>query len=127
MRPWPELPVQLKDANIAQAVHLGTKLDAIGCVLVPESSLVPEFAFADGEVERLAQLEHERWMQERAEHGIGYGSARDDKHHPDMVDWDNLTEGTKEKDRDVVCNMPGILRQAGFEIMRFDSPTWRQP
>lgn len=126
MRPWPELPGLLKDANIAQAVHLGTKLDAIGCVLIPESGLVPEFAFAAGEIEHLAQLEHERWMHERAEHGIGYGSARDDKHHPDMVEWARLDENAKEKDRDVIRNLPGIVRQAGFEIMRLDSPTSRQ-
>lgn len=118
MRPWWELPDLLKRANIAQAVHLGTKLDAIGCVLIPESSFIPEFAFADGEVEHLAQLEHERWMRERAEQGIGYGSARDNNHHPDMVTWAGLTEATKDKDRDVIRNMPDILRQAGFQILR---------
>ena len=121
MRPWPELPVLLKDANIAQAGHIGAKLDAIDCVLVPESSLIPEFAFADGEVERLARLEHKRWMQERAEHGIGYGSARDDKHHPNMVEWARLDDGAKEKDRDVIRNLPDILRQAGLQILRLSS------
>jgi hypothetical protein len=121
MRPWRELPGVLKDANIAQAGHIGAKLDAIGCVLIPESSVIQEFTFADGEVEHLAQLEHERWMQDRANHGISYGRVRDEKHHPDMVDWDSLTDSAKEKDRDVIRNMPDILRQAGFQILRFTS------
>src|SRR6185437_12860172 len=127
MQPWQELPGLLKDANIDQAGHIGTKLDAIGCVLVPESSLIPEFRFADHEVEYLAQLEHQRWVQDRAQHGIGYGSVRDGKHHPDMVAWNELTEGTKEKDRDVIWNMPGVLRQAGFQILRLDPAAPNQP
>jgi voltage-gated potassium channel Kch len=125
MRPWRELPDLLKEANIAQAGHIGSKLDAIDCVLIPESSLIPEFAFADGELEYLARLEHKRWMDDRAEHGIGYGSVRDDKHHPDMTDWDGLTERAKEKDRDVIRNMPEILRQAGFQILRLNSASAR--
>ena len=127
MRPWRELPDLLKEANTAQARHIGTKLDAISCVLVPESSLLPEVTFTVSEVERLAELEHQRWMQNRAEHGIGYGSDRDDKHHPDMVEWGRLNGPTKEKDRDVIWNMPDILRQAGFQILRLDSVTSMQP
>lgn len=118
LRPWRELPDLLKDANIAQAGHIGTKLDVIGCVLIPESSLIPEFAFADGEVERLAELEHERWVQDRAAHGISYGPVRDERHHPDMVGWGDLSEDAREKDRAAIRNMPDILRQAGFQILR---------
>ena len=125
MRPWPELPDVLKDANFAQAGHIGTKLDAIGCVLIPESSTIGEFTFEDGEIEHLAKLEHRRWMQDREEHGIGYGRVRDERHHPDMVDWDSLSDSAKDKDRDVVKNMPCILRQAGFQILRFASPALR--
>lgn len=127
MRPWPELPGLLKDANIAQAAHIGTKLDEIGCVLIPESSLIGEFAFADGEVERLAELEHKRWVQDRAAHGIGYGPKRDEKHHPDMVSWDDLSDESKEKDRAAIRNMPDILRQAGFQILRFASVSAAPP
>jgi voltage-gated potassium channel Kch len=120
MRPWRELPELLKDANTAQANHIGTKLDAIGCVLVPESSLLPDFTFTPDEVERLAVMEHERWMQDRAAHGIAYGPARDNTHHPDMVEWARLNEMTKDKDRGVIWNLPDIVRQAGFQILRLD-------
>ena len=65
MRPWAELPDDLKRANLAQAMHIGTKLEAIDCVVTPESVTAPAFAFTEGEIEQLAQMEHERWMQER--------------------------------------------------------------
>lgn len=126
LRPWRELPTSLKESNTAQARHVGTKLDAIGCVIVPESSLLPEFRFTDKEIERLATMEHERWMQDRAAHGISFGPDRDDKHHPDMVEWARLDEVTKGKDRDVIWNLPDVLRQAGFQILRL-KPTSAGP
>jgi hypothetical protein len=43
MRPWEELPDDLRQANLAQAAHIGTKLDAIDCAVVPESA-APQFS-----------------------------------------------------------------------------------
>jgi hypothetical protein len=54
MRPWENLPDDLKQAYLAQAADIGTKLEAIGCAVVPESATVPGFAFTDAEVELLA-------------------------------------------------------------------------
>src|ERR1700722_20052828 len=83
MRPWTELPDDLKRANLAQAADIGTKLDAIDCVVTPESGTAPAFAFTDDEIERLAHLEHERWMRERRGGGRGLGPApRGNKNPP---------------------------------------------
>jgi hypothetical protein len=38
-----------------------------------------------------------------------------------MVEWARLDEKAKEKDRDVIRNMPDILRQAGMQILRLSS------
>ena len=46
MRPWEDLPDHLKQANLAQAADIGVKLDAIDCIVVPESAAVPDFAFS---------------------------------------------------------------------------------
>jgi hypothetical protein len=123
MRPWEELSDDLKHANAEQAMHIGDKLEAINCVLVPESDLVPDFAFTDKEMEQLAEMEHERWMRERAGYGYSYGPERDGTHHPDMAEWAVLSEGAKNKDRDVIRHLPDILRQAGFQILRLPPAT----
>jgi hypothetical protein len=118
MRPWGDLPDDLRQANFAQALDLGAKLNSLNCVITPESGLAPDFAFTGSEIETLAEKEHERWMLERTARGYTYGPEKDDRHHPDLVDWEHLTDGAREKDRAAVRQIPRILRQAGFQILR---------
>jgi TrkA-N domain/RyR domain len=122
MRPWEDLPDDLKQSNLAQAAQIGTKLDAIDCAVVPESAIVPAFAFSEAEIEKLAEMEHRRWVQERRGRGFLYGPNRDAKHHPDLVDWQHLSEGARDKDRDAIRSIPAILGQAGFQILRLPPP-----
>ncbi len=118
MRPWEELPDDLRQSNLAQAAHIGAKLDAIDCAVIPESAVAPDFAFTDAEIELLAQMEHRRWAQERQAQGYAYGPNREGKQHPDLVDWQYLSETAQDKDRDTIRELPVILRQAGFQILR---------
>ena len=122
IRPWEELPEQLRQANFAQASHLGTTLARIQCVITPESDPPHDFAFTGTEVRQLAELEHERWVAERRSTGLEYGPVRDDRHHPDLVAWDELTDRARELDRDAVRRIPAVLRQAGFQILRLPPP-----
>jgi RyR domain len=121
MRPWDELPEDLRRSNLAQAADIGAKLDAIGCAVVPESAAAPDFAFTEAEIELLARMEHERWVQERQARGHVYGPKREGKQHPDLVDWQHLSEDARDKDRDAVRELPAILRRAGFQIVRRSS------
>jgi RyR domain len=118
MRPWEELPDDLKRANLAQAEHIGIKLEAINCTVTPESGTAPAFAFTTDEIEQLARMEHERWMEERRAEGKVYGPVRAGNQHPDLVDWQHLSETAREKDRDAIRELPSILHQAGFQILR---------
>ena len=118
MRPWAQLPADLKRANLAQAADVGTKLDAVNCVVTPESGTAPAFAFTADEIERLAPLEHERWMRERQAEGKVYGPTREGNQHPDLVDWQDLSTTAQDKDRDAVRELPAILAEAGFQIIR---------
>lgn len=118
MRRWEELPDDLKQSNLAQAADIGVKLDEIDCVVVPESAATPDFAFTAAEIERLAQMEHRRWVQERQAQGYIYGPNREGRQHPDMVDWQYLSKSAQEKDRQAIRELPAILRQAGFQILR---------
>jgi hypothetical protein len=118
MKQWEDLPDHLRQANLAQAADIGIKLGTIGCVVVPESATNPHFAFSDAEIELLAQLEHRRWMDERKGQGIVYGPVREGNQHPDLVDWQYLSEIAKDKDRGAIRELPMILWQAGFQILR---------
>jgi hypothetical protein len=118
MRPWAELPDDLKQANLAQAADIRHKLRAIGCEIVPEAAAIPEFAFTAAEIEQLAEQEHERWMQERREQGYLPGPDRTARQHPDLVPWADLSAVARDKDRDAIREIPSILRQAEFQIIR---------
>ena len=118
MKRWEDLLDHLRQANLAQAADIGIKLSTIGCVVVPESATNPHFAFSDAEIELLAQLEHRRWMDERKGQGIVYGPVREGNQHPDLVDWQYLSEIAKGKDRDAIRELPMILWRAGFQILR---------
>lgn len=120
MVPWDQLSKDLRDANVAQAAGIGAKLEAINAVVVPESGEASDFSFTPEEVEGLAELEHKRWMNERTAQGWSYGPTRDDRRkiHPDLQEWDALDQDTREKDSDAVRAIPGILREAGYQILR---------
>jgi hypothetical protein len=120
MVPWEKLPANLRQSNIAQAADIGAKMDEIGAIVVPESAGAPAFAFTGPEIEHLAQLEHQRWMREKRADGWKYGQPRDDKRkiHPDLQDWDYLSDAAKDKDRNAVSSLPETLHAAGFQILR---------
>jgi hypothetical protein len=118
MRPWEELPPDLRQANLAQAADIGTKLGLIDCAVIPESAVAPDFAFSEAEIELLAEMEHRRWAGERQAQGYVYGPDREGKQHPDLVDWQYLSDGAKDKDREAIRELPAILHHAGFQILR---------
>jgi hypothetical protein len=119
---WNDLPEVLKRSNRDQAADVGHKLDRIGCDLrrVADLGSAEPFAFTPDEVEFMARAEHERWMRERRAEGFTFGSVKDlaAKRHPDLVPWEDLTEETRQKDRDTVLGMPAFLARAGFAIDR---------
>jgi voltage-gated potassium channel Kch len=117
MAPWSELPVSLQEANVAQAESIGQKLDAIGAGLTTLAPSVP-FAFEDHEIEVLARREHVRWMAERRGRGFVYGTRREGMSHPDLRDWSDLSEESRDKDRDAVRHMPDVLAAEGLYIRR---------
>jgi hypothetical protein len=117
---WEQLPRDLQDANVAQAAGIGAKLEAINAVVVPESAEASDFSFTPGEIDGLAEQEHKRWMNERIAQGWSYAPKRDNrrKTHPDLREWDALDEATQQKDRNAISAIPGILREAGYQILR---------
>jgi voltage-gated potassium channel Kch len=123
--PWDQLDERYRADNRAQAEHIGTKLAEIGAVIVPAAPNLPPFTLAEGpqgDVEKLARMEHDRWMAARRQAGVAYGEERTVRTHPDMLDWDaGLTENAKEKDRMFVRGLPALLEAEGLAIVRLPS------
>ena len=125
MVPWDELPEHLRESNRDQAGHIGVKLRAMGCGLAPLTDWdEPLFTFSADEVERLARLEHDRWVDERRRGGWRPGPAKDVslKITPYLVSWEELTEAVREQDREPVRQLPRFLAGAGFKIIRLNRP-----
>jgi hypothetical protein len=120
MRPWADLDDDLKEANRAQARAIAAKVEAVGARVVRASDGGVAFAFTDEEIERLAQEEHVRWSGQRTAAGWRYGAVRDDRNktHPLLVEWDDLPEPEREKDRDAVRGIPAVLANVGLAATR---------
>ena len=122
--PWEELPESLKESNRRFAEGIGEKLIATGLAVVPDPLLDPRgpiLRFTDEEVEELAKLEHDRWVDDLTRDGWRYHDAPKDpkrKLHPLLIDWDKLAEPEREKDREPVRALPEMLAREGFEMYR---------
>jgi hypothetical protein len=119
---WEQLPSPQQEANRAQARDIGAKLRHIGATVSPlisaPDSDETRFTFTHAEIEELAEMEHARWCAERRARHLEYGPVRDDKHHPDLVPWDELSEKSRDKDREAVRNLIPVLADAGLRIVR---------
>jgi hypothetical protein len=140
--PYAELPEDLKEQNRGTVRDIANKLARIGYVMVPARSDEPPFDFPGDDLEKLAEMEHNRWMKAKIEGGWRYAPERDDarKLQPALLPWHKLSEeerarlfspaeaaaiGTeelseedKEKDRDLVRGIPEILARAGYAIVK---------
>ncbi len=61
-------------------------------------------------LDRLARVEHRRWMTDRIEQGWRHGETRDNNRliHPSICDFDALSADDKEKDRNAVRKLAEI-------------------
>ena len=122
LAPWEELPENLKESNRRQADDIGKKLKAIHCDLENLTNWDAElFEFTPEEIEKMAMMEHQRWLSERKNEGWTYDSRAKDlqrKTSPALVDWDKLPEDYKQNNRETVQSLPIFLARAGFQIFR---------
>jgi len=97
------------------------KLAALGYGIKPWREYGGEkFKFKNEEIFKLAKMEHKRWRDEKDQEGWKYGEKRDDikKIHPDLVNWESLSEDEKRKDIETVKLIPNLLARAGFQIYK---------
>jgi hypothetical protein len=117
-KPWNELPERFKESSRASADHIPVKLAAAGLRLAPHPG--PPIELTPSEIETMSEIEHHRWMVERLVAGWTHGAERDAvaRRHPDLVPWDALEEGVREKDRIVVRTITTSIAAAQMSIRR---------
>ncbi|MCU0289025.1 MAG: NAD-binding protein [Acidobacteria bacterium] len=119
---WDNLPDSIKESNRRQADYIAYKLGAIGCYITPiyDWNAAP-VEFTSVEIETMAKIEHNLWMEERLKYGWKFAPGLKNlkkKTSPFLVPWSQLPEEEKEKDRDTVRKIPAYLSKAGFQIYR---------
>lgn len=124
IREWDSLSETLREANRTAAEHLPILLASEELEVVEASkhiadgraTVVPD----EGMIERLARIEHRHWMAARLDQGWRFGPTRNDtsKIHPAIVPFEQLDEANKQKDRDTILRLIGILSNRGFIIRR---------
>lgn len=116
---WDDLETSLQDSNRDQARHITGKLRAVGCSVAPVTAKSAGVTFTGDEVERMAVMEHDRWVADRLASGWTPG-PRDPIAHttPYLVPWDELDEPTRDLDREAVRAIPDVLAEAGLAVVR---------
>lgn len=120
MLPWDQLTIDLQESNRQQAINIPEKLRAVNHAMIPkiQSDILP-FSFTLDEIEKLAEQEHIRFVDERKKAGWKLGPKRDpiNKISPFLVPWNKLDEPTKDIDRKTVTAISEIIDKAGFQII----------
>ncbi|MBN1637638.1 MAG: NAD-binding protein [Ignavibacteriales bacterium] len=119
---WDLLSDEMKNQNRNQAEHIFIKLRAINCVAktVGNSECIYEIEKDSEAIERLSKMEHNRWCAEMISNGWVYGPVRDvqKKNNPDLIPYEELNEEIKQLDRNVVLNIPNLLKKMKLEICK---------
>jgi hypothetical protein len=123
IRPWDTLREDYKESNRQQADNIPRYLHAIGYGFSPVVGREPvKVKLSSDEIEKMAKMEHERFVSEKLAAGWKYGRKKDTKRkiHACICDWDKLPQKEQDKDRHTVRRFPDYLSQANFEIYKLD-------
>jgi hypothetical protein len=122
-KPWDELRPDLKASNRAAAQRITEILAVVGLECVPGEASEAELDAVDkvlkANLDMLAAMEHDGWMDEKRRQGWTFGETRDNAHlkHPLMIPYGDLAEIEKDKDRDSVLRYPKRVGEAGYKIV----------
>jgi hypothetical protein len=117
--PWSELGETYKMANRHEADHLRIALRQVGLDSAPGVAAEALKLTAD-ELNKLAELDHRRWVIERKLRGWKHGATRDEVllTHPELLEWGALPESSREFNRERMRRLPEVCRNAGMRMIR---------
>jgi hypothetical protein len=122
LRPYSQLSEDDKEQNRDNVRDIPNKLASVGYVMLPARSSEAPAKFLSDEIEKLAEAEHNRWMQEKLDTGWQYAATTDKarKLHRRLVSWRELSENDKDKDRALVRGIPRIIAKAGYTMVKLN-------
>lgn len=119
MAEWRSLPENQRRSNRNAAAHVPVLLASEGLLLVHETAGEAPFIPPPDMLERMARIEHQRWMADRIDHGWRHAAERNDKRreHPAIVPFAALSAKDQQKDRDAVLTVVKLLQATGWRII----------
>ena len=120
LKHYSELPEDEKEQNRNNVRDIPNKLAGVGYTLLPARSDEAPSEFSDDEIERLAEMEHNRWMQQKLHAGWKCAKTinKAKRLHKDLVPWHDLHPDEQEKDRALVGGISRILAKAGYTMVK---------
>jgi hypothetical protein len=117
MADWAHLPFEYQEDNRSAADHLWTAARDLNVSIVAGAAGLHSLP-DDAKIEPLAMAEHRRWHANRALAGWRQGAARDEsaRTHPLLTQWTLLPESEREKNRNVIRELPDTLASAGYRL-----------
>jgi hypothetical protein len=117
---WNDLSVEIQNANRRCAVSLLENLRSIGITESHDHSSSNRTTLTLEEIEYLAKMEHERWVQDRILSGWIYGphTDRTNKVSSALVPWDQLSAESKTTEKGMIRSLPEFLTLAGIRVSR---------
>jgi hypothetical protein len=97
-----------------------SKLKAVGYYIAEYAGDEPVIDLSDDQVEFLAKIEHDSWVEERKNTGWTLGMQKDveKKVSPYMVPYEKLPEEIKDYDREAVRAIIPLLNSVGIHVYR---------
>lgn len=123
-RPWDELDETFRQATRDAVAHIPAKMASAGVDpelwlgLTGPAPLPRDIRLVrdEDDCERMAELEHQRWEAQRRMDGWRWADLprKDEKRrlHPDLVPYEQLSDGTKAYDRTIVRETEAICWNA---------------
>lgn len=120
--PWSKLPEELRQGELAEADAIGRHLATLGYRLAPLTDWdAAQFRFTAEEQEQLARMEQARFLAARQQAGWRYDPGGENvqaKTSPRVLPWDELPADTRAALCAEAADLPILLAQAGFQIVR---------
>jgi len=119
---WSDLSAALRDSNRQQANAIPGRLRCLKLYLAeydPARANQEVRRLPPGEIDLLAEMEHERFVAERLTAGWRSG-PRDSRNAttPFLVPWSDVDEEYKDYDRATIRIIPELLHAVGYRIFR---------